>query len=151
MTTTKVHIKNKKAQFEYEFLDTFTAGIVLTGTEIKSLRQSRASIGEAYCYVHNNELWVKGMHISEYSFGSYNNHETTRERKLLLKKKEILKLHEKLKDKGNTIVVRSLFITSRGWAKVDIALARGKKVHDKRESIKSKDAKRDMDRAMKRN
>ena len=91
------------------------------------------------------------MHISEYSFGSYNNHDTTRERKLLLKKKEINKLEEKLKDKGNTIVVTSLFVTSRGWAKVDIALARGKKIHDKRESIKTKDAKRDMDRAIKRN
>jgi len=151
MTGTKVHIKNKKAQHEFEFIDTYTAGIVLTGTEIKSVRNSKASITEAYCYIHNNEIWVKGMHISEYSFGSYNNHDTTRERKLLLKKKEIHKLEEKLKDKGNTIVVTSLFVTSRGWAKVDIALARGKKIHDKRESIKTKDAKRDMDRAIKRN
>lgn len=150
MAQNKVHIKNKKAAHEYEFISTYTAGIVLTGTEIKSVRASKASIGESYCYIYNDELWVKGMNIAEYSFGSYNNHDTTRERKLLLKKKEILKLKDKLKDKGHTVVVRSMFLTGRGWAKVDIALARGKKLFDKRQDIKTRDAKRDIDRAMKR-
>ncbi|MCK9562690.1 MAG: SsrA-binding protein SmpB [Bacteroidales bacterium] len=150
MTKTQLHIKNKKAHFEYEIIDRYTAGIILSGTEIKSVRLSKVSISEAFCYITNREVWVKGMHIAEYAFGSYNNHDTTRERKLLLNKKEIQKLEEKLKDKGNTIVVLGMFITSRGWAKVDIALARGKKLHDKRESIKAKDAKRDIDRAMKR-
>ena len=150
MAKTQLHIKNKKAYFEYEIIDKYTAGIVLSGTEIKSVRLSKVSISEAFCYVNNHEVWVKGMHIAEYAFGSYNNHDTTRERKLLLNKKEIQKLEEKLKDKGNTIVVLGMFITSRGWAKVTIALARGKKIHDKRESIKAKDAKRDIDRAMKR-
>jgi len=150
MAEKKVNIRNKKASHEFEFIDTFTTGIILTGTEIKSVRASKASINDAYCYIYNDELWVKGMHISEYSFGSYNNHDTTRERKLLMKKREILKIKDKLKDKGNTIIVRSMFITARGWAKLDIALARGKKLHDKRNDIKTRDAKRDIDRAIKR-
>lgn len=145
----QIYIKNKKATFEYECIETFTAGIMLTGTEIKSIRQGKASLSEAYAYIHNNEVWVKEMHISEYTFGSYNNHETKRERKLLLRKREIQKLGEKLKDRGNTIIVLSLYITQRGWAKVDIALARGKKIHDKREDIKQRDAKREMNRAFK--
>ncbi|HPY82169.1 MAG TPA: SsrA-binding protein, partial [Bacteroidales bacterium] len=105
MTKTQLHIKNKKAHFEYEIIDRYTAGIILSGTEIKSVRLSKVSISEAFCYITNREVWVKGMHIAEYAFGSYNNHDTTRERKLLLNKKEIQKLEEKLKDKGNTIVV----------------------------------------------
>lgn len=150
MLQKQIYIKNKKAAHDYEFIQTFTCGIVLTGTEIKSLRTGKASISEAYCYVHNGEMWVKGMHISAYSFGSYNNHDPLRERKLLLKGKELAKIQEKLKDKGVTIVALSLYLTGRGWAKVDIALARGKKLHDKREDLKQKDAKREMDKVMKR-
>lgn len=150
MLQKQIYIKNKKASHDYEFIQTFTCGIVLTGTEIKSLRTGKASITEAYCYVHNGEMWAKGMHISAYSFGSYNNHDPLRERKLLLKRKELNKIQEKLKDKGVTIVALSFYLTSRGWAKVDIALARGKKLHDKREDMKQKDAKREMDKAMKR-
>lgn len=149
MTQKQIYIKNKKVGFEFEIIQTFTAGIVLTGTEIKSLRLGKASVTEAFGYIHNTELWIKGMHISEYSFGSYNNHDPIRERKLLLKKRELQKIEEKLKDKGVTIAVLSMYITPRGWAKVDVALARGKKLYDKREDIKSKDAKREMDRAMK--
>ncbi|MDR2963621.1 MAG: SsrA-binding protein SmpB [Bacteroidales bacterium] len=150
MKQAHIHIKNKKASHEYEFLQTFECGIVLTGTEIKSIRMGKASINEAYCYLHNGEVWVKGMHISTYSFASYNNHDPLRERKLLLKGKEIAKIQEKLKDKGVTIVPLSVYVTGRGWAKVDIAIARGKKLHDKRDDLKQKDAKREMDKAMKR-
>ncbi|MCL2327920.1 MAG: SsrA-binding protein SmpB [Bacteroidetes bacterium] len=150
MLQKQIYIKNKKASHDYEFIQTFTCGIVLTGTEIKSLRMGKASITEAYCYVHNGEMWVKGMHISAYSFGSYNNHDPLRERKLMLNRKELAKIQEKLKDKGVTIVALSFYLTGRGWAKVDIALARGKKLHDKREDMKQKDAKREMDKVMKR-
>ncbi len=149
MADKKIYIKNKKATHDFELIDTYTAGIVLTGTEVKSIRDSKANINDAFCYLHNNEMWVKGMHVSEYSFGSYNNHETKRERKLLLKKREIYKINEKLKIKGNTVIIKSLYVTPRGWVKVDIAVARGKKIFDKREDIKTKDAKRSMDRAMK--
>lgn len=149
MTQKQIYIKNKKAGFEFEIIQTFTAGLILTGTEIKSLRLGKASVTESFGYMHNGELWIKGMHISEYSFGSYNNHDPIRERKVLLKKRELIKIEEKLKDKGVTITILSLYITPRGWAKVDIALARGKKLHDKREDIKTKDAKREMDRVMK--
>ena len=149
MTQKQIYIKNKKASHEFEFIQTLTAGIILTGTEIKSIRLGKASVTESYCYIHNGELWAKGMHISEYSFGSYNNHETTRERKLLLKKRDLIKIEEKLKDKGITIIILSMYLTSRGWCKIDIALARGKKLHDKRDDIKTKDAKREIDRAFK--
>jgi len=144
-----INIKNKKASFEYEFIETYVAGIQLTGTEIKSIRKGKASIGEAYCYFANNELYVKSMHIAEYSFGSHFNHQTRRERKLLLQKKELKKLQRKIKDKGLTIIPVRLFVTDRGWAKMKIALARGKKIHDKRASIKEKDMKRDMERIRK--
>ncbi|MDA3882055.1 MAG: SsrA-binding protein SmpB [Bacteroidales bacterium] len=150
MALTKVSIQNKKAFHEYEIIETHTAGIVLTGTEIKSIREAKASIREAYCYVHRDEIWIKGMTIATYSFGSYNNHQTDRERKLLLRKKEILKIREKLKDKGTTLIPTKVFITGRGWAKINFGLARGKKLHDKRESIKARDAKKDIDRAIKR-
>lgn len=144
-----INIRNKRASFDFEFLDTYVTGIVLTGTEIKSLRGGKASLQDSFCYFANNELWCKGMHIAEYSFGSYNNHTPTRERKLLLKKKELNKISEKTKEKGLTIIVTRMFINDRGWAKCEIAVARGKKQFDKRESIKEKDAKRSMDRAMK--
>lgn len=150
MADKNIYIKNKKASFNYETIQTYTAGIVLTGTEIKSVRDGKANVTESYCYFNNNELWCKGMHISEYSFGSYNNHVPDRERKLLLNRRELNKLQEKLKDKGLTIIVLSMYLNNRGLAKVDIALARGKKQYDKREDLKEKDAKRDMDRAKRR-
>lgn len=146
----RINIKNKKAVYEYEFLETFTAGIQLTGTEIKSIRNGKASIVEGYCYVRNNEVYIKNMYIAEYEQGNYNNHEPKRDRKLLLNKQEISKLIRKKKDVGLTIIPLRLFINKNGFAKLDIALAKGKKLHDKRESIKQKDVKRDMDRAMKR-
>ena len=145
----QINIKNKKAKFEYEFLEKFTAGLQLYGTEIKSIRAGKASIVEGYCYVHNGEVFIKNMYISEYEQGSYNNHEPRRDRKLLLNRKEIDKLIKKKKDVGLTIVPISLFINGKGYAKIDIALARGKKLHDKRHDLKDKDAKRTMDRAMK--
>lgn len=146
MPPKKVNIRNKKATFNFELIDTYSAGIVLTGTEVKSVRESKASLGESYCYLSNGELWVKGMHISVYSFGSYSNHTPTRERKLLLKKKELGKIEDCLKIKGNTVIITKLFLNDRGFIKVDIATARGKKIYDKREDMRSKDAKREMDR-----
>ena len=146
-----VLIKNKRATFDYELVDKFTAGIVLVGTEIKSIRLGKASLVDTFCFfAGNNELWVKNMNISEYSFGSYNNHLPRRDRKLLLDRKELIKLQREVKDNGMTIVPTKLFINDKGLCKVEIALARGKKEYDKRESIKEKDAKRDIDRYMKR-
>ncbi|MFN8415091.1 MAG: SsrA-binding protein SmpB [Cytophagaceae bacterium] len=141
-----ISIKNKKASFEYEFIDTYTAGIVLKGTEIKSIRQGKASIAEGYCFFEKGELWIKGMNISVYDKGTYNNHEPLRARKLLLNKDELDKLERKSEEKGLTIIPLKLFSTSRGFVKLDIALARGKKLHDKRASIKEKDIKREIDR-----
>ncbi len=146
-----VLIKNKRATFDYELVDKFTAGIVLVGTEIKSIRLGKASLVDTFCFfAGNNELWVKNMNISEYSFGSYNNHLPRRDRKLLLNRKELIKLQREVKDNGMTIVPTKLFINDKGLCKVEIALARGKKEYDKRDSIKEKDAKRDIDRYMKR-
>lgn len=146
-----VLIKNKRATFDYELVDKFTAGIVLVGTEIKSIRLGKASLVDTFCFfAGNNELWVKNMNISEYSFGSYNNHLPRRDRKLLLNRKELIKLQREVKDNGMTIVPTKLFINDKGLCKVEIALARGKKEYDKRESIKEKDAKRNIDRYMKR-
>ena len=145
----QINIKNKKAKFEYEFLEKFTAGLQLYGTEIKSIRAGKASIVEGYCFVHNGEVFIKNMYVSEYEEGSYNNHEPRRDRKLLLNRNEIDKLIKKKKDVGLTIVPLSLFINGKGYAKLDIALARGKKLHDKRHDLKDKDARRSMDRAMK--
>ena len=142
----KVVIKNKKASFEYEFLEKFTAGIVLSGTEIKSIRAGKASLADSYCYFVGNELFVKNMHIADYWWGSYNKHDPKRERKLLLTKRELRKLQRAIKEKGLTIVSVRLFIADNGYAKLDIALARGKKEYDKRQSIKDKDMKRDMER-----
>ena len=144
-----VQIKNKKASFEYFFVDTFTAGIVLTGTEIKSIRAGKASLVDTYCIIINGEMWVKGMNISPYFYGSYSNHEAKRDRKLLLTRREINKLEEATKAVGFTIVPTLIFIDANGRAKVDIALAKGKKVYDKRQTLKEKEDRREMDRAMK--
>ena len=145
-----VQIKNKKAAFDYHFIDTYTAGIVLTGTEIKSIRMGKASLVDTFCYIYNGEIWVKGMNISPYFYGSYNNHEAKRDRKLLLNKREIRHLFEDTKAPGFTIVPTLIFIDDKGRAKVDIALCRGKKEYDKRETLKEKQDRREMDRAMKR-
>ena len=144
-----VQIKNKKAAFEYYFLDTYTAGIVLTGTEIKSIRLGKASLVDTYCEVYKVELWVKGMNISPYFYGSYANHSARRDRKLLLKKREIKRLEEEVKQPGLTIVPTLVFIDDKGLAKMDIALARGKREFDKRQTLKEKEDRREMDRAMK--
>ena len=144
-----VQIRNKKASFEYFFVDTYTAGIVLTGTEIKSIRQGKASLVDTYCYFANGELWVKGMNVSPYFYGSYSNHEAKRERKLLLTRRELYRLQEDSKAVGFTIVPILLFIDEHGRAKLDIALARGKKQFDKRQSLKEKEDRREMDRAVK--
>jgi len=141
-----IQIKNKKASYEYEFIEKFEAGMVLKGTEIKSLREGKASIQEAYCYLQGGEAFVRGMTISTYSNASFESHDLTRVRKLLLKKKEIEKLRSKTEEKGLTIVPLRLFINQRGFAKLEIALAKGKKIHDKRENIKNKDQKRELDR-----
>lgn len=142
-----VNIKNKKAKFEYEILDKYTAGIVLTGTEIKSIRQSKASIAESFCEFNDRgELFVINMTIEEYAFGTYYNHKPKAERKLLLNKRELKNLHKDVQTKGLTIVPLLLYINDRGFAKMEIALARGKKLYDKRESIKDRDNKRNLDR-----
>ena len=142
----KVEIKNRKASFEYEFLETFTAGIVLSGTEIKSIRAGRASLPDSYCYFIGNELYVRNMHIAEYWWGSFNKHDPKRDRKLLLNRKELRKLARAIKEKGLTIVATRLFIADNGYAKLNIALARGKKEYDKRHTIKENDIRRQEDR-----
>lgn len=141
-----INIKNRRASFDYIFTETYTAGIVLTGTEIKSIRLSKASLVDTYCTFINNELWVKNMHVAEYFYGSYNNHVARRDRKLLLDRKELRKLQQAVKNPGFTIVPTRLFINEKGLAKLVIALARGKHEYDKRESIKERDDKREMDR-----
>ena len=145
-----VQIKNKKASFEYFFVETFTAGIVLTGTEIKSIRLGKASLVDTYCLIINGEIWVKGMSISPYFYGSFSNHEMKRDRKLLLTRREIWKLQEATKQPGFTIVPTLVLIDQNGRAKVDIALCRGKKQYDKRATLKEKEDRREMDRAFKR-
>ncbi|HNX06465.1 MAG TPA: SsrA-binding protein SmpB [Bacteroidales bacterium] len=142
----KVQIKNRRASFEYFLIEELTAGIVLTGTEIKSLRDGKASINEAYCAFKDNELYVINMHITEYSYGTYLNHAPKRERKLLLNRRELKKWQGKVKEKGFTIVPTMLHINEKGFAKLNIALARGKHSYDKRETLKEKDMKREMDR-----
>jgi SsrA-binding protein len=146
---TNVNIKNKKATFDYEIIETFSAGIVLTGTEIKSIRESKVSLVDTYCYFIGKELWVKIMHIAEYFYGSYNNHNAKRERKLLLTKKELRKLAAETKNPGFTIVPTRLFINEKGLAKLVIALAKGKHQYDKRQSIKENEDKREMARMFK--
>lgn len=146
--TSDIKIKNRKVTFEYELIEKWIAGIKLAGTEIKSIRGGKVNLTESYCQFFGGELYVKNMHISEYDLGTCNNHEARRDRKLLLNRKELTKLEKKVKESGLTIVCVKLFINDRGLAKLEIALARGKKTYDKRESLKLKDAKRDMDRAM---
>lgn len=148
MNPKDINIKNRRASFDYAISDTFTAGIVLTGTEIKSLRQGKASLADTFCYVDNGEVWVKNMYIAEYFYGTYNNHTTRRDRKLLLNKKEIAKLEKCGKEAGFTIVPLRLFINGRGLAKLVIGIARGKKEFDKRQSIKEREDKRTMARIM---
>ncbi len=145
--TTNVMIKNKRATFDYEFIDTYTAGIVLTGTEIKSIRAGKASLVDTYCYFTNGELWVKNMYVALYMEGSYNNHIERRERKLLLNRKELRNLEADTKAPGFTIVPVKLYINEKGLAKLDIALAKGKHEYDKRQSMKDKEDKREMARA----
>ncbi|MEA3317530.1 MAG: SsrA-binding protein SmpB [Bacteroidota bacterium] len=144
-----INIRNKKASYSYSFIDKYTAGIKLMGTEIKALRQGKASLIDTFCYFVNHELFLKGLNISEYSHGTHFNHEPKRDRKLLLNKKELRKLEKKSTDKGNTIVAYRIFINEKGWAKVQIALAKGKQEFDKRQDIKKKDLKREMDRIRK--
>ncbi len=145
-TKSQVVIKNKRASFEYEFIDTYTAGIVLTGTEIKSIRAGKASLVDSYCYFVGKELFVKNMNIADYWWGSFNKHDPRRDRKLLLNKRELSKLFRATREKGLTIVVTKLFIAENGYAKLNIALARGKREYDKRETIKEKDMRRESDR-----
>ena len=146
MAREQISIKNKKASFEYSFLVSFTAGIMLTGTEVKAIREGKANLSDSFCILANGDLWVKNMHISEYKQGSYNNHEPKRLRKLLLNKSELVKIQSKLKEKGVTIIPIQLFFNERGLAKLEIALARGKKTFDKREDIKKKDQQREIAR-----
>ncbi|GAB1374418.1 SsrA-binding protein [Bacteroidales bacterium] len=142
----KIEIKNKRASFDYEFLETFTAGIILSGTEIKSIRAGKASLADSYCYFVNGELFVKNMHIADYWWGSFNAHDPRRDRKLLLNRTELRRLFRGSREKGLTIVATRLFISERGYAKLNIALAKGKREYDKRHSIKEKDIRREMDR-----
>jgi SsrA-binding protein len=145
-----LNIRNKKAYFEYHILEKYTAGIKLLGTEIKSVRESKANINDAFCAFINDVLYVRNMHIAEYSHGSFYNHEAKRDRVLLLNKKELKKLKEKTEEKGFTIIPLHLFISDRGFAKLEIGLAQGKKIFDKRETMKERDSKIEMERALKR-
>jgi SsrA-binding protein len=150
MATTQLNIRNKRATFDFEILEKYVAGIQLAGTEIKSIRMGKASLVDSYCYFSNGELFIKGMNVAEYFYGTYNNHQPLRDRKLLLTKKELAKLSRKTKESGLTMVTMRLFLNDRGFAKVEIALAKGKKQHDKRETLKLKDAKKEMDRVVKK-
>ncbi len=149
MPEKEVNIRNKRARFEYHIEEEFTAGIVLSGTEIKSIRNGKASIMEAYCIVDNGQVFIRNMSVSPYENGSFYNHIAKSDRKLLLNKKEIKRLEKWIKIKGNTIIPLKCFLSDKGWLKLDIATALGKKLHDKRNDLKEKDDKRDMDRAMK--
>lgn len=150
MKASQVNIRNKRARFDYEITDTFIAGIVLTGTEIKSIREGKASLADTYCMVENGEVWVKGMNISEYFYGSYNNHVARRDRKLLLTKKEIARLAKAAEDVGFTIIPIKVFINERGYAKMQIGIGRGKKQYDKRQAIREREDRRSMDRFFKK-
>ena len=146
MATELVEFKNKKASHEYHFIDNFTAGLVLTGTEIKSIRAGKVSFVDPFCLFINRELWAKGLHISEYKYGSYYNHEAKRDRKLLMNRRELRKLEMKVNEGGLTIIPTRLFIANNGMAKLNVALCKGKKIYDKREDIKQRDIKREMER-----
>ena len=141
-----INIRNRKASYEFSFIDTYTAGMQLQGTEIKSIREGKVQMQDAFCYFRGEELYVKQMHISPYAQGTHYNHVSDRERKLLLNKRELQKLEEKSQEKGLAIIPTRLFINDRGFAKLEIALAKGKKLHDKRDSIKDRDTKRELDR-----
>lgn len=145
----RINIKNKRAEHDYFIIDQYTAGIVLTGTEIKSIRAGKAGLVDTFCFISNNEIWVKNMYVAEYSFGSFNRHEIRRDRKLLLNKKEIRNLADETKSPGQTIVPLRLFIDDNGRAKLVIGLCRGKKEYDKRETLKEKEGRREMDRVLK--
>lgn len=144
-----INIKNKRASFEYAFIDKYIAGLQLTGTEIKSIREGKSNINDAFCVFMNAELFVRNMHVAHYFNGTYNNVEEKRDRKLLLNRNEIRKLQNSLKDEGLTIIPLRLFINEKGYAKLEIALAKGKKLYDKREDIKKRDAEREMSRKWK--
>ena len=144
-----VNIQNKRARFEYNFLEKYIAGLQLSGTEIKSIRNNKANLSDSFCSFKENELFIIGMHIDEYKFGNYANHQPKRDRKLLLNRQELDKIKKKLKDIGLTIVPLRLFINDKGWAKIEIAVAKGKKLHDKRNTIKNRDIQKDIDRASK--
>lgn len=146
MNNVTIKIKNKRARFEYFLTEEFTAGIVLTGTEIKSLREGKANITDAYCAFVGEELFVRNMHISEYTFGTYSNHEPKRDRKLLLNKRELRKILSKTREKGLTIIPTLLYVNEKGLAKLNIAIAKGKKLYDKRDTLKAKDTKREIER-----
>ena len=145
----QINIKNKRARFEYHLLEEFTAGMVLAGTEIKSIRASKASILEAYIVFDNGEVWIRNMYVNAYENGSFYNHKPRSDRKLLLNKKEVNRIEKWLKVKGNTVIPLKMFLSEKGWVKLIISTAQGKKLHDKRHDLKEKDEKRDMDRAMK--
>ena len=150
MAKNELNIRNKRARFEYHLLDTFVAGIQLAGTEIKSIRNGKASILEAYCVASKGGIWIRNMHVSEYENASFYTHKPRADRKLLLNRKEINKIDKFLQIKGNTLIPLRMFLSDKGWVKVEIAMAQGKKLHDKRHDLKEKDDRRDMDRAMKR-
>lgn len=147
--SSQINIKNKRASFEYHLLDKYVAGLQLLGTEIKSIREGKANINDSFCSFYEDGLYIRNMHIAEYSFGSFYNHEAKRDRKLLLTKRELKKLKDKGEEKGFTIVPLRIFINERGYAKIEIALAQGKKDYDKRETLKERDSKRELDRVMK--
>lgn len=150
MEAKNISIKNRRATFDYEIGDTYTAGLVLTGTEIKSIRAEKASLVDSYCIIDHGEVWVKGMNIAEYFYGSYNNHAARRDRKLLLSKKEISKIEKSISDPGFTLIPLRIFISDRGYAKLVVGIARGKKQYDKRQAIKEREDKRILDRMMKK-
>ena len=150
MASNNINIKNRRATFDYEIIEQFTAGMVLTGTEIKALRQGKAGLTDCYCLCENREIWVKNMYIAEYSYGSYNNHSTHRDRKLLLNRKEINRLAKAAEQPGFSIIPLRVFIDERGYAKMDLAIARGKKLYDKRQSIKEREDKRNIQRMMRK-
>ena len=150
MKAEQVNIRNRRARFDYEITDTYVTGMVLTGTEIKSIRDGKASLADSYCLVENGEVWVKGMNISEYFYGSYNNHVARRDRKLLLNRKEIAKIAKAVEDPGYTVIPLKVFISDCGYAKMQIGVGRGKKQYDKRQAIREREDKRSMDRFFKK-
>lgn len=150
LSPSRINIKNKRAQHEYHIIDRLTAGLVLSGTEIKSIRAGKASLVDTFCFIHDGEMWVKNMYVAPYDFGSYNNHAARRDRKLLLNKREIRNLQQDSQSPGFTIVPLRLFIDDKGRAKLDIALCRGKHEYDKRASIRERDDRRELDRFLKR-